>query len=463
MEFLPIFLAIRGRRCLVVGGGAVAARKVSLLLQAGGSVIVQAPQLCAALGALLQQGVIQHCASAFEPDDLDGITLVVAATDDATLNRSVFQQADGRGLPVNVVDQPALCSFIFPSIVDRDPVVVAVSSSGRSPVLARMLRAHLEALIPAAYGRLATLMGRFRGEVKSRFSQSGQRRRFWERILQGPVTEMVFSGREQQATELIRRQLDQDGAELMQGAVYLIGAGPGDPDLLTFRALRLMQHADVVFYDRLVAPEIMAMVRRDAERFYVGKKRDYHAVRQEEINQLLVQHAREGKQVVRLKGGDPFIFGRGGEEIASLSAEGIPFQVIPGITAASGCAAYAGIPLTHRDYAQSVVFVTGHLQDGRINLQWDHLIQPRQTIVIYMGLKGLPALCRELIGHGLQAATPAALVEQGTTPRQRVLTGTLDSLPEIVQRHEIHAPTLVIVGEVVRLHDSLAWFDPQWE
>ena len=460
MEFLPIFLAIRGRHCLVVGGGPVAARKVSLLLQAGGDVVVRAPQLCAALVTLQQQGAIQYCPSAFEAEALDAIALVVAATNDAVLNRRISAAAQARGLPVNVVDQPELCSFIFPSIVDREPVVVAVSSSGRSPVLARMLRAHLEAMIPAAYGRLATLMGQFRGEVKSRFKQSGQRRRFWERILQGPATEMVFSGREQQAAELIHRQLDSKAVDLAQGAVYLIGAGPGDPDLLTFRALRLMQHADVVFYDRLVAPEILAMVRRDAQRFYVGKKRDYHTVRQEEINQLLVQYAREGKQVVRLKGGDPFIFGRGGEEIASLSAEGIPFQVIPGITAASGCAAYAGIPLTHRDYAQSVVFVTGHLQHGRINLQWEHIIQPRQTIVIYMGLSGLPVLCRELIAHGLQAAMPVALVEQGTTPRQRVLTATLASLPEMVQYHEIHAPTLLIVGEVVCLHDSLKWFNP---
>ena len=461
MNHLPVFLDIRGRCCLVVGGGEVAARKAALLLRAGGAVEVVAPLLCDKLLALVGEGRVSHRAQCYDAALLTQAALVVAATDDPQLNRLVSEQARSRGIPVNVVDQPALCSFIFPSIVDRSPVIVAVSSGGASPVLARMLRAHLEAVIPAAYGRLARLMGDFREAVKRRFCDGAQRRRFWEKLLQGPVVEMVFAGREKEAAGAIERSIEAGEAPEARGEVYLIGAGPGDPDLLTFRALRLMQQADVVFYDRLVSPAILDMVRRDAQRFYVGKKRAYHSVRQEEINRLLAEHARAGRKVVRLKGGDPFIFGRGGEEIETLSREGIPFQVVPGITAASGCAAYAGIPLTHRDYAQSVVFVTGHLKDGGIKLDWDKIIQPRQTIVIYMGLTGLETLCRQLTLHGLAPDTPAALVERGTTPRQRVFTGSLATLPSIVREADVHAPTLVIVGEVVRLHERLAWYRPE--
>jgi len=457
VEHLPVFLDLRDRRCLVVGGGEVAARKVALLRQAGARVEVVAPRLAEGLQAQAAAGEITHHAMPYAESLLEDAVLVVAATDDVDLNRRVSRAARARNIPVNVVDQPALCSFIFPSIVDRAPVTIAVSTGGASPVLARLLRAHLEAVIPAGYGRLARLLGGFRERVKARFADGRERRRFWERILQGPVTEMVFAGREREAAELIRRSLD-DARPPFRGEVYLVGAGPGDPDLLTFRALRLMQQADIVFYDRLVSPEILAMARRDAPRYYVGKKRNYHSVRQVEINRLLVEHARAGKKVLRLKGGDPFIFGRGGEEIESLSREGIPFQVVPGITAASGCAAYAGIPLTHRDHAQSVVFVTGHLRDGRLNLDWDKIVQPQQTIVIYMGLTGLDLICRELVAHGLAPETPAALVAQGTTPRQQVLVGSLETLPSQVLEAEIHAPTLVIVGEVVRLHDTLAWY-----
>jgi uroporphyrin-III C-methyltransferase/precorrin-2 dehydrogenase/sirohydrochlorin ferrochelatase len=365
---------------------------------------------------------------------------------------------------VNVVDRPALCSFILPSIIERAPITVAVSSGGASPVLARLLRARLETLIPAAYGQLGALAGAFRDRVKERF-EPRERRRFWERALQGPIAELVFSGREAEARAALQATLDDKRLadphfSLTGGEVSLVGAGPGDPDLLTFRALRLMQQADVVVYDRLVSQPILDLVRLEAERIYAGKERAKHALPQEDINQLLVRLAREGKRVVRLKGGDPFIFGRGGEEIDTLAAEGIPFQVVPGITAASGCASYAGIPLTHRDHAQSVVFVTGHLQDGSMNLNWAALAQPRQTIVFYMGLVGVDILCRELTAHGLPAATPAALVQQGTTPRQRVLTGTLESLPALVREGGVRAPPLIIVGEVVRLRERLKWFEP---
>jgi uroporphyrin-III C-methyltransferase/precorrin-2 dehydrogenase/sirohydrochlorin ferrochelatase len=461
VEFLPVFLRIHDRDCLVVGGGEIAARKVALLRRAGGRVTVVAPGLCPALAQQKESGAIAHRAAAFQAPDVEAFALVVAATADAAVNTAVSAAARARNIPVNVVDQPELCTFIFPSIVDRSPVLVAVSTGGASPVLARLLRARLETLIPAGYGRLAEIMQRFRGRVGQRFGNTVLRRRFWERILHGPVSEMIFAGREPAALELIERELTAATAvELTQGAVYLIGAGPGDPDLLTFRALRLMQQADVVLYDRLVTPQILDMVRREAERIYVGKRRDYHTVRQEEINHILVDLARQGKKVVRLKGGDPFIFGRGGEEIATLAEQGIPFQVVPGITAANGCAAYAGIPLTHRDYAQSVAFVTGHSRDPAIGLDWGSLIQPQQTLVIYMGLTGLSTICRELIAHGMNPGMPIALIEQGTTDEQRVLIGTLETLPEKIAGSNVHAPTLLIVGEVVKLHDSLAWFHP---
>ncbi len=458
MDYLPIFLDIRAQPCLVVGGGDAAARKAALLLRAGARVTVQAPALSAAFDADLPATRIAHRALRFGDEDVAGHALVIAASDDATINRAVAAAAKARGIPVNVVDQPALCSFIMPSIIDRDPVIVAVSSGGASPVLARLLRARLETLIPAGYGRLAALAATFRDRIKARLEPAA-RRRFWERVLQGPIAELVFGGRDAEARQALGDALSDPRLALSGGEVALVGAGPGDPDLLTFRALRLMQRADVVVYDRLVSQSILDLVRRDAERIYAGKARAMHTLPQEDINQLLVRLAKDGRRVVRLKGGDPFIFGRGGEEIDTLAAQGIPFQVVPGITAAAGCAAYAGIPLTHRDYAQSVVFVTGHLQDGSLQLNWSALAQPQQTIVFYMGLVGIDILCRELAVHGLPAATPAALIQQGTTPQQQVLTGTLSSLPGIVRENDVKAPTLIIIGEVVRLRERLKWFE----
>lgn len=461
MDFLPVFLDIRARDCLVVGGGEVAARKAGLLRRAGARVTLVAPELCGELAAGAAAGEFEHRARAFVAGDVAGFRLVVAATDVTVVNAEVAAAAHAANIPVNVVDDPARCSFIFPSIVDRSPLLVAVSSGGAAPVLARSLRARLETLIPAGYGRLAEFLRRMRREVKSGLA-AGARRRFYEDVLDGSIPELVMAGREDDAADALRGLLQAAAGESAQdariGQVSLIGAGPGDPDLLTFRALRLMQRADVVLYDRLVAQPILDLVRRDATRIYVGKKRDYHTVRQEEINDLLVALARTGKHVVRLKGGDPFVFGRGGEEIATLATQGIPFQVVPGITAANGCAAYAGIPLTHRDHAHSVLFVTGHLRDDGLDIDWPALVRPAQTVVIYMGLTGLEHICRELIRHGMRADMPMALIEQGTTERQRVLTGTLQSLPAIVEGSEVHAPTLLIVGEVVSLHPQLAWF-----
>ncbi|UCH54276.1 MAG: uroporphyrinogen-III C-methyltransferase [Pseudomonadota bacterium] len=461
MDFLPVFLNVRGKRCVVIGGGEVAARKVSLLLEAGAAVEVVAPEVIGGLGQLARANKLRVIKSAFQPEHVQGATLIYAATDDEAVNRQVSEAAHAQNVPVNVVDRPGLCSFIMPSIVDRSPVVAAVSTGGASPVLARLIRARLETLIPASYGRLAALVSEFRERVKAHFRHAPARRRFWEDVLQGQIAEQVLAGREQAARADLEEKLSAaDPTELPTGEVYLVGGGPGDPDLLTFRALRLMQQADVCVHDRLVSKEVLDLVRRDAERIYAGKERDNHSLPQEDINQLLVRLAKEGKRVLRLKGGDPFIFGRGGEEIETLMAEGISFQVVPGVTAAAGCAAYAGIPLTHRDYAQSVMFVTGHLQDGTVNLNWKALAQPKQTVVFYMGLHGVDIICRELIEHGLASTTPAALVQQGTTRYQRVLAGTLTTLPDLVREGQVKAPTLIIVGDVVRLHGKLNWFEP---
>jgi uroporphyrin-III C-methyltransferase/precorrin-2 dehydrogenase/sirohydrochlorin ferrochelatase len=461
MDSFPIFIHLQGRRCLVVGGGEVAARKAAVVHEAGAQVHVVAPEIGHGLQELVDAGAVSWRTGTFEESDLEGAYLAFAATNNATVNARVAEAAEARSVPVNVVDTPGRCSFVVPSIIDRSPVLIAVSTGGASPVLARLIRARLETLIPAAYGRIATLAAEFRDKVKAHFSHPPDRRKFWERVLEGPIAEMIFAGQDNAARERLDAALrDTSGVPDKVGEVYLVGGGPGDPDLLTFRALRLMQQADVVVYDRLVAKPILELTRRDAERIYVGKERDNHAMPQEEINQLLARLAKKGRRVLRLKGGDPFIFGRGGEEIDTLAAEGVPFQVVPGITAAAGCASYAGIPLTHRDYAQSCVFVTGHLKDGSVDLNWDMLAQPEQTVVFYMGLKGLPSICEQLITRGVSPHMPAALVQQGTTPRQRVFTGTLATLPDIVTREAPRPPTLFIVGEVVRLHEKLAWFEP---
>jgi uroporphyrin-III C-methyltransferase / precorrin-2 dehydrogenase / sirohydrochlorin ferrochelatase len=461
MEYLPLFHNLQGRLVLVVGGGEIALRKSRLLSEAGARLRVVAPEIEGALAALVEEGGGECIERGYQSADMDAVVLVIAATDDEDLNAQVSADAQAVRLPVNAVDAPELCTVIFPAIVDRSPLVIAVSSGSHAPVLARLTRARIETLFPHAYGRLAQLAKRFRSQVKAAFPGINQRRVFWEDAFQGDIAERVFAGQDAAAEALLASRLQEQAGQRYQGEVYLVGAGPGDPDLLTFRALRLMQQADVVLHDRLVPPAIIDLCRRDAERIYVGKARSQHAVPQEEINQLLVRLAKEGKRVLRLKGGDPFIFGRGGEEIEELAAHGVPFQVVPGITAASGCSAYAGIPLTHRDYAQSVRFVTGHLKDGTTNLGWADLVAPGQTLVFYMGLVGLPEICAKLIEHGRAASTPMALVQQGTTARQQVLIGTLESMPALVERTEIKPPTLLIVGEVVQLHDKLKWFQPQ--
>lgn len=457
----PLFLDLRGRRCLVAGGGAVAAAKASALARSGASVQVVAPALAPEMRAHVEAGEVEWSAGAFEPHDLDGMTLAVAATDRPEVNRAVAAEARRRCVPVNVVDDPAWSDWASAAVVERGPLTIAVGSGGVSPVLARLLKARIEALIPAGYGRLAALAGAFRAEAKRRLPHPTARRRFWERVFEGPIGALMLSGREADAGAALRRELrDGGGSGAASGEVYLVGAGPGHPELLTLRALRLMQQADVVLYDHLVSPEVLDLTRRDARRESVGKEAGRHSVPQPEINARLVALARQGLRVLRLKGGDPLIFGRGAEEIETLAAHGVRFEIVPGITAASGTAAFAGIPLTHRDHAQSCVLVTGHLKDGSLDLDWEALARPRQTVVIYMGLGALPALCERLAAHGLPADTPAAVVEKATTAEQRVVAGTLATLPGEVRAAGLRPPALVVVGEVVRLRDALSWYEP---
>jgi len=452
---------VQGENCLVIGGGNVASRKVFTLLRAGAKVSVISPELCQDLSIRKDEGEIIHIDRDFEDTDIDSCKVIIAATDDEKVNVHVSELAKSKNIPVNVVDAPELCSFIVPSIIDRNPVQIAISTGGASPVLARLLRSRLETFIPSSYGRLATLLESFREKVKAKFSNTDDIRTFWEHIVEGPVAENLIAGKDKLAKELLEEAVKNAEAPAERGEVYLVGAGPGDPDLLTFRALRLMQQADVVVYDRLVSQGVLDLVRRDAEMIYAGKERNKHTLPQEGINALLVRLAKEGKKVLRLKGGDPFIFGRGGEEIETLTEENVGFQVVPGITAAAGCSSYAGIPLTHRDYVQSCMFVTGHLKDGTTDLNWDAVAQPNQTVVFYMGLQTVRELCKELIDHGLSSSTPAALVEKGTTQEQKVHIGDLTTLHEIVEKNNVKAPTLIIVGEVVKLHDKLNWFVPE--
>lgn len=462
MRHLPVFLDVKAKPCAVVGGGEVAARKIVLLLKAGAWVTVVAPGLCDEVRELADLRRISHVPSPFMPEFLRGVSLVIAATNDRKVNHQVSETAVAMGIPVNVVDAPELCTFVMPAIIDRSPLMVAISSGGASPVLARLLRSRLEALIPAGLGRLAALAGEFRDDVKRRFARTQARRSFWESVFEGPIAALALSGQERRARKALSQAMEKgDVSAFERGSVYLIGAGPGNPELLTLRALRLLQQADVIVYDNLIGDGILDLARRDAERIYVGKRCSRHSMPQDEINRLLVRLATAGKRVARLKGGDPFFFGRGGEELQALAGSGIAYEVVPGITAANGVASYAGIPLTHRDYAQSCIFATGHLKDGTVNLDWEALARPHQTAVIYMGLGGLPVICRKLVCHGLPAATPVAAIQSATTHDQRVVSGTLETLPDLVACVGLTSPVLLVVGEVVKLHRQLAWFAPE--
>lgn len=462
MDYLPIFLRLKNEPALVVGGGEVAARKVDLLLRAGARVTVVAPQLNTRLRDALAAGRVEHIAGEFQPSQLDNMRVAIAATDQPDVNAWVSAQAEQRNIPVNVVDDRELSRFIMPAIVDRSPLIVAVASSGDAPVLTRRLRERLEAFLPQRLGALAQLAGRLRSIVKARVEDAGARRRFWETFFDGPVAADMLSGRidaevAQQRFEQSLTQAAERGVP--QGEVALVGAGPGDPGLLTLRGLRALQNADVVLYDRLVSDEVLDLARRDAELIYVGKASGQAAISQAGINELLVQLAQQGKRVCRLKGGDPFIFGRGGEELEALVAHGIRYEVVPGITAAAGCAAYAGIPLTHRDHAQALTFVTGHFKAEAGQLDWELLARPGQTAVFYMGLAHLEEILAQLRAHGVPGERSAAVIERGTQVTQRVVIAELDALAARVREAQIQSPALLIVGEVTRLHETLQWFN----
>ena len=458
MDHLQIFINIRQRPCLVIGGGDIALRKINLLIKAQAKVDCLSPLFCEGIINLSKNGNVNLIDKIFEPDDMKDYAIIIASTDDSSVNSLISQLAKQAKIPVNVVDSPELSSFIMPSIVDRSPVIIAVSSAGKAPVLARLIRAKLETVIPSAYGVLAEIAGEYRQKVKDRFANIKDRRAFWESTFSGVIAEKVFSGSVDEAKDDIDTQL-KNALEMELGEVYLVGAGPGDPDLLTFKALRLIQQADVILYDRLVSKGVMELVRRDSELIYVGKKGGSDkSTRQIDINEKLIELAKAGKRVCRLKGGDPFIFGRGGEEIESLSEHAIPFQVVPGITAASGCSSYAGIPLTHRDYSQSCRFVTAHLKNGTTNLPWEEFIIDQQTIVFYMALSGANYICKKLMEHGMDKDMPIAIIEKGTMPEQKVYISSLTALPDLLAKEDIHAPTLMIVGEVVKLNEKLNWY-----
>jgi len=466
MDYLPIFLDIRGKRVVVDGGETVAARRVERALAAGADVFVYAEHFGDEFDPLRNHANLTQISRPIEEADLDGACVAYGASEDPTRDARLHAAAQKYGVLANVADVAEYCDFITPSVVDRSPLVVAISSSGSAPVIARILRARIESLLPPAYGRLAEFIGQFRQQVSTRIRKTLDRRRFWESVIEGPVGDLFLSGdagaaERQLMSELTDATKPNPGQRI--GEVYLVGAGPGDPDLLTFRALRLMQRADVVVYDRLVGRDILDLMRRDAERIYVGKLPKQHTMEQSDISQLLVDLAAQGKRVLRLKGGDPFIFGRGGEEIEKLAQNDIPFQVVPGVTAAAGCAAYSGIPLTHRDHAQSCVFVTAHGKDGVLGLDWDVLIRPSQTVAIYMGLSNLAFLAHEITEHGLSATTPVAVIDNGTRENQTVIVGTIADIAAKAATAELKGPSIIVIGSVVTLHKKLEWFSKREE
>ena len=490
MNTFPLFFKLEDRKVLIVGGGDVALRKADLLSRAGAAITILAPVISDEVKALLSDSKHQLIYENYNNAYMSGARVIIAATDDETLNHQTHADATALNIPVNVVDTPHLCDFIFPAIVDRNPIVIGISSNGKAPVLARLLRARLETLIPQGYGKLAKLAGEFRTEVKAKIPTLTGRRQFWERAFEGQVSQLMFAGNETEATAHLKADLERTAAAISKkrddansikkshtinpivsdeseeelpavGEVYIVGAGPGDPELLTFKALRLMQQADVVFYDALVSPQVLDLCRRDADKVFVGKKRSNHTVAQLGINELLVNHAKLGRRVVRLKGGDPFIFGRGGEEIESLRAHNVPYQVVPGITAANAAASYAGIPLTHRDHSQSVRFVTGFLKAGAPNSNFKSFLNTDETVVFYMGLHSLARLTEGLVDAGRSSETPIAIVSNASMPNQQVLTGTLATIVAKQEQAQLPTPALLIMGDVVSLHHNLAWYNLQ--
>ena len=462
MKYLPLMHNFSGCRCLVVGGGKVALRRAKRVMDAGGTVDVIAIDPLPEIYGLIEQGAGKVESRAYVAEDLTrAYHLVVAATDVKAINRQIAADCHRQSILVNVVDDSSLCDVVFPIVIDRNPAQIAISSGSASPQFSRLLRDRINTFVPHGYGRLARLFGKYRRRVNKKIPAIRDRRVFWNRVVHGYIAEGALSGNYDLAESQLKSAMEDPENFRAKGEVYLVGAGPGDPDLLTMRAFRLLQQAEIVLYDRLVSREILDRLEAGKELVYVGKQRAHHVLPQQDINALLVQYALQGKRVARLKGGDPFIFGRGGEEIETLAENGVPFQVIPGISAANGCAGYSGIPLTHRDHAQSVRFVTGQLQNGTVNLDWKNLVAPDQTLVFYMGLRGLPIICEKLIEHGCDKETPAAVIEKGTTLDQKTHVSTLEQLPGLIEKSRVQAPTLTIIGSVVTLHASLQWFHPE--
>ena len=461
MSYLPLFIETTGKKCLIVGGGKVASRKLIPILKAKMKVTLISPEVIEEIELNFHKNKnLKIIKRKFKPEDIEDQFLIIAATNEKTTNQKIAKLSKDNNILVNMAEDSLSGNTLIPSVVDRDPIKIAVSSGAASPILTRLVKTRLETVIPYSFSKLADIMMEYRDAVKKNFLKISDRRKFWEVFLDGPISEMVLSGHIDKAKKALDESLKENKFLEKTGEVYLVGAGPGDPELLSFKALRLMQKADIVIYDRLVSRPIMNLIRQDTEKIYVGKQRADHAMPQENINQLLARLALEGKKVLRLKGGDPFIFGRGGEEIESLIKDDIPFQIVPGITAASGCASYAGIPLTHRDYSQACIFVTGHLRDGTVNLNWEMLAHEKQTLIFYMGMHGSKIICEELIKHGLSDETPAALIVKGTTEDQEVIIGNLKNMPEIIMERKIVPPTLLIIGDVVKLHNKLKWFNP---
>lgn len=453
MNYFPLFADLAGRPVLVVGGGSVAARKVNLLLKAQAQVRLVARKLNAELTVLEAENKVLWIAKEFNAEQLRTAFFVIAATNDEALNHRIFHLAESQHKLVNVVDDQPHCSFIFPSIIDRSPIQIAISSAGKAPVLARLLREKLEALLPQSLGDVAEISGKWRDAVKAKLKSVTERRRFWEKMFNGRFSSLVKNRQFDQAEQALEDELN---ANYQGGFVSLVGAGPGDAGLLTLNGLQEIQQADVVLYDALVSEEILSLIRRDADRIFVGKRANGKSVAQEETNQLLVSLAQQGKRVVRLKGGDPFVFGRGGEELEILAHHQIPFSVVPGITAAIGATAYAGIPLTHRNYAQSAIFVTGHRKADASDIEWQTLARSQQTLVIYMGTLKAAFIAERLQQHGRSSDTPVAIISQGTQLTQKTAIGTLANLAELTETAP--TPALIVVGEVVKLHEQLAWF-----
>ncbi len=456
MQYFPIFAKLDNKPVTIVGGGDVAMRKASAMLKANALVTLIAPDFCEELIELENKGKVTLKHAKFSEELIEQPSLIIAATDIDEVNQEVEKVAIAKNIFVNVVDDQQKCSFIFPSIVDRNPITIAISSAGTAPVLARKIRTQLEVSIPQYIGPLAALAGRFRSKVKDTINSFSKRRYFWEDVFNSSIVSDVEKGNIHDAEEKLNLMLEQQDTQ--DGEVFVVGAGPGDPELLTIKALQAMQQADVIVYDYLVSQEIMDLARKDADFICVGKRLGNHSVPQQETNKVLVELARQGKKVCRLKGGDPFIYGRGGEEVQELAKHGISFQIVPGITAAAGCAAYAGIPLTHRDHAQAIQFVTGHCKKDGQELDWESLAKPHQTLAVYMGVIKSPHIQAQLIAHGRSEQTPIAIIENGTRETQRVVTGKLENLATLIETHSIKSPALLIIGEVAQLHQQLNWY-----